>query len=56
MMIGRFELNLSDSEIRYKTSIEVEGASLSFAFIVAMFNWLQLREIEKWLCNIEKFG
>jgi hypothetical protein len=30
MIIGNFELDFSDGQIRYKTSIDVEGASLSF--------------------------
>lgn len=30
MIIGNFELDFTDGEIRYKTSIDVEGASLSF--------------------------
>jgi hypothetical protein len=33
MVIGNFELDFSDGEIRYKTSIDVEGESLSFALI-----------------------
>ncbi len=31
MIIGNFELDYSDGEIRYKTSIDVEGTSLSYA-------------------------
>jgi hypothetical protein len=30
MIIGNFELDFTDGEIRYKTSIDVEGASLTF--------------------------
>lgn len=33
MMIGNFELDFSDGEIRYKTSIDVEGSSLTFPLI-----------------------
>jgi len=33
MMIGNFELDFTDGEIRYKTSIDVEGDRLSFALI-----------------------
>ncbi|MDM9583743.1 YbjN domain-containing protein [Nostoc sp. GT001] len=33
MMIGNFELDFSDGEISYKTSIDVEGDRLSFALI-----------------------
>ncbi|MEH2124219.1 YbjN domain-containing protein [Nostoc sp.] len=33
MMIGNFELDLTDGEISYKTSIDVEGDRLSFALI-----------------------
>jgi hypothetical protein len=33
MMIGNFELDFTDGEIRYKTSIDVEGDKLSFALI-----------------------
>jgi hypothetical protein len=30
MIIGNFELDFTDGEIRYKTSIDVEGANLTF--------------------------
>ncbi len=33
MVIGNFEIDFSDGEIRYKTSIDVEGDKLSFALI-----------------------
>ena len=33
MIIGNFELNFTDGEISYKTSIDVEGDRLSFALI-----------------------
>jgi hypothetical protein len=33
MAIGNFELDFADGEIRYKTSIDVEGDELSFALI-----------------------
>ena len=33
MMIGNFELDFTDGEIRYKTSIDVEGDRLSFALL-----------------------
>ncbi|HLO85370.1 MAG TPA: YbjN domain-containing protein [Nostocaceae cyanobacterium] len=33
MIIGNFELDFYDGEIRYKTSIDVEGDNLSFALI-----------------------
>lgn len=33
MIIGNFELDFADGEIRYKTSIDVEGDSLSFGLI-----------------------
>ncbi|MBE9225432.1 YbjN domain-containing protein [Phormidium sp. LEGE 05292] len=33
MIIGNFELDFSDGEIRYKTSIDVEGDRLSFGLI-----------------------
>lgn len=33
MIIGNFELDFTDGKIRYKTSIDVEGDSLSFALI-----------------------
>ena len=33
MVIGNFELDFTDGEIRYKTSIDVEGDRLSFALI-----------------------
>lgn len=36
MIIGNFELNFTYGEIRYKTSIDVEGDSLSFALIKQM--------------------
>ena len=33
MIIGNFELDFADGEIRYKTSIDVEGDSLSSSLI-----------------------
>jgi hypothetical protein len=33
MVIGNFELDFTDGEIRYKTSIDVEGDNLTFALI-----------------------
>jgi hypothetical protein len=33
MIIGNFELDLRDGEVRYKTSIDFEGDRLSFAYI-----------------------
>jgi len=33
MIIGNFELDFTDGEIRYKTSIDVEGSTLTFALI-----------------------
>ena len=36
MIIGNFELNFTNGEIRYKTSIDVKGDSLSFALIKQM--------------------
>ncbi|MCP2729201.1 YbjN domain-containing protein [Symplocastrum sp. BBK-W-15] len=33
MMIGNFELDFSDGEIRYKTGIDVEGDKLTSALI-----------------------
>ena len=33
LVIGNFEMDLADGEIRYKTSIDVEGDELSFALI-----------------------
>jgi hypothetical protein len=33
MIIGNFELDFVDGEIRYKTSIDVEGSTLTFALI-----------------------
>jgi hypothetical protein len=33
MVIGNFELDFADGEIRYKTSIDVEGDKLSYAII-----------------------
>ncbi|NES83456.1 MAG: YbjN domain-containing protein [Moorea sp. SIO2B7] len=35
-ILGNFELDFDDGEIRYKTSIDVEGDSLSFALIQQM--------------------
>ncbi len=35
-IIGNFELDFNDGEIRYKTSIDVEGDSLSFSLIKQM--------------------
>ncbi len=36
MIIGNFEMDYADGEVRYKTSIDVEGDSLSFALIKQM--------------------
>jgi hypothetical protein len=36
MMIGNFEMDWQDGEIRYKTSIDVEGAQLNFALLKQM--------------------
>lgn len=36
MTIGNFELDFTDGEIRYKTSIDVEGDQLSFALIKSL--------------------
>jgi hypothetical protein len=36
MIIGNFELDFNDGEIRYKTSIDVEGGKLSFTLIKNM--------------------
>lgn len=36
MIIGNFELDFTDGEIRYKTSIDVEGASLTFPQIKSL--------------------
>ncbi len=33
MIVGNFELDFTDGEISYKTSIDVEGDRLSFALI-----------------------
>ncbi|MEQ9234516.1 YbjN domain-containing protein [Coleofasciculus sp. E2-BRE-01] len=33
MIIGNFELDFTDGEIRYKTSVDVEGSTLTFALI-----------------------
>lgn len=33
MVIGNFELDLNDGEVRYKTSIDVEGDRLVFALV-----------------------
>jgi hypothetical protein len=36
MIIGNFELDFSDGEVRYKTAIDVEGDELSFALIKSL--------------------
>jgi hypothetical protein len=36
MIIGNFEMDFSDGEIRYKTSIDVEGGELSFSLAKQM--------------------
>ncbi len=33
MIIGNYELNYDDGEVRYKTSIDIEGAELSFPLV-----------------------
>jgi hypothetical protein len=40
MVIGNFELDFSDGEIRYKTSIDVEGESLSFAIVELLAHFI----------------
>jgi hypothetical protein len=36
MIIGNFEIDFSDGEVRYKTSIDVEGGTLFFPLIKAV--------------------
>ncbi len=36
LVIGNFELDFSDGELRYKTAIDVEDDNLSFALIKQM--------------------
>ncbi len=38
LMIGNFEMDFSDGEIRYKTSIDFEGTDLSEVLIDNLFN------------------
>ena len=33
MIIGNFEMDYSDGEVRYKTSVDVEGSELTFALM-----------------------
>lgn len=33
LILGNFELNYDDGEVRYKTSVDVEGAELTFSII-----------------------
>ena len=38
LIIGNFELDLDDGEVRYKTSVDVEGTRLSIALIRQVVN------------------
>jgi hypothetical protein len=51
LVIGNFELDLEDGEIRYKTSIDVEGDSLSAALIKNLV-YTNIRMMDKYLPGI----
>ena len=51
-IIGNFELDFDDGEIRYKTSIDVEGDGLSFSLIKQMV-YANVTMIDKYLPGIE---
>jgi len=52
MMIGNFELDFADGEIRYKTSIDVEGDRLSFALIQQLV-YANVTMMDKYLPGIK---
>jgi len=52
MMIGNFELDFTDGEIRYKTSIDVEGDRLSFALIQQLV-YANVTMMDKYLPGIK---
>ncbi|MEQ8465585.1 YbjN domain-containing protein [Coleofasciculus sp. E1-EBD-02] len=52
MMIGNFELDFTDGEIRYKTSIDVEGDRLSFALIQRLV-YANVTMMDKYLPGIK---
>jgi hypothetical protein len=51
MVLGNFELDFDDGEIRYKTSAPIEGAQLSPA-IVALLVLVNLRTMDQYLPGI----
>lgn len=51
-IIGNFELDFDDGEIRYKTSIDVEGDSLSFSLIKQMV-YANVTMMDKYLPGIK---
>jgi len=52
MIIGNFEMDYSDGEIRYKTSIDVEGSQLDNALIKRLL-YTNLLMMDKYLPAIE---
>ncbi len=51
MVIGNFEMDYSDGEIRYKTSIDVEGAELTFPLIRNLV-YANVRVMDRYLPGI----
>lgn len=51
MLIGNFEIDLADGQIRYKTSIDVEGSSLDTALIKRMV-YTNVLTMDKYLPGI----
>ncbi|MGI6604734.1 MAG: YbjN domain-containing protein [Firmicutes bacterium] len=51
MVIGNFELDFNDGEVRYKTSIDVEGDALSPALVKNMV-YINLSTLDRYLPGI----
>ena len=53
LTIGNFELDMSDGEVRYKTSIDVEGGQLTNKMIENMV-WINVRTMDTYLPGLNK--
>ena len=51
MLVGNFELNIDGGEIRYKTSIDVEGGQLTIPMVKAMI-YMNVLIVDKYLPGI----
>jgi hypothetical protein len=53
MIIGNFEMDFSDGEIRYKTSVDVEGTELNAALLKQLF-YANVYMMDKYLPGLMK--